>query len=340
MKIRISIGLLLVSLWFQTNAYAAVNEYHLIKKLPLGGEGGWDALTVDSHAGRLYLSRGTHVMVVDLSTDRVVGDIPNTPGVHGIALVPDLDRGFISAGKIDTVIIFDLKTLKVLGQVKTGVNPDIILYDSFSKKVFVFNGKSNDATVISPASGEAVGTIALGGKPEFAVSNDNGRIFVNLEDKSEVVEIDSVKQTALRRFPLDPGQEPTGIAFDKAHKHIFSACHNKMMVILDAETGKVAATVPTGENVDGAGFDEQTGLAFSPNGDGTLTVIQETAGRYAVVETVPTQYGARTMALDPKTHMVYLPTALFSKTETITLPNGKVRPAMIKNSFTVLVVGK
>ncbi len=341
MKTKICIGFFVVSLWASVNVYAVTADYHVLKKLPLGGEGGWDAMTADDSTGRLYISRGTHVMVVDLETDKLVGDIPDTPGVHGIAVAPDLNRGFISNGKSNTVTIFDLKTLKVLSQVPVGTNPDAILYDPLTKNVFVFNGRSNDATVFNGNSGAIAGTIQLGGKPEFAVADGKGKIFVNLEDTSEVVEIDDMKLTVTRRFSLKPCEEPTGIAFDQKHKRIFSACHNKMMAILDAETGKLIATMPIGEGVDGCDFDQETGLAFSSNGEGSITIIQEASpGMFAVAKTVPTQYGARTMALDPKTHYVYLPTALFSKTETETMPNGKVRPAKIKDSFVVLVVGK
>ena len=316
-------------------------DYHVLKKLPLGGEGGWDYLTVDSSAGRLYISRGTHVMVVDLATGAPAGDIADTPGVHGIALAPGVNRGFTSNGKSNTVTIFDLKTLKALGECKTGMNPDAILYDPASKKVFVFNGRSNDATVLDAVSGAVTATIPLGGKPEFAVSDNNGKVFVNIEDTAEVAEIDSVKQAVTRRFSLKPAEEPTGIAFDPAHKRIFSACHNKMMAILDAETGSMIATVPIGEGVDGCGFDAATGLAFSSNGEGTLTMIQETSpGEFAAVKTIPTQQGARTMALDPTSGRIYLPTARFSTTETETLPNGRVRPKTIKDSFEILVVGQ
>jgi DNA-binding beta-propeller fold protein YncE len=341
MKIKRFIILFVILLWTSASAYAVTTNYHIVKKLPLGGEGGWDALTVDSLAERLYLSRGTHVMVIDLATDKLVGDIPDTPGVHGIALAPELNRGFISNGKSNTATIFDLKTLKVLGQVKTGGNPDAILYDSSSKQVFIFNGRSNDATVLNAASSLITGTIPLGGKPEFAVSDNSGKVLVNLEDTNEVVEIDCTKLTVTKRFSLKPCEEPTGIAFDQEHKRIFSACHNKMMAILDAGTGQMISTVPIGENVDGCDFDQGTGLAFSSNGEGTLTVVQETSpGKFEAIETVSTQKGARTMALDYKTHYIYLPTALFSKTETQTLPNGKVRPVMIKDSFLILVIGK
>ncbi|MFI5304198.1 MAG: YncE family protein [Nitrospiria bacterium] len=298
-------------------------------------------MAVDSEAQRLYISRSTHVMVVDLNTEKVVADIPDTPGVHGIALAPELNRGFISNGKEDTATVFDLKTLKVVGQVKTGKNPDVILYDSISKRVFTFNGRSNDTTVFDAASLEVIGTITLGGRPELATSGGNGKVFVNIEDTSEVVEIDSRKLSVMKRFSLKPCEEPTGMGYDPVHHRIFSGCHNKIMAILDTEAGKLIATVPIGEGVDGNGFDSATGLAFSSNGDGTLTVARElTPGKFQVVETVMTQRGARTMAIDPKTNIIYLPAATFSPPPAATPEVPKPRPTMIKDSFVVLVVGK
>jgi YVTN family beta-propeller protein len=326
---------------YSTFAYSADPGYHVIKKLQLGGEGFWDYLTVDSSARRLYVSRGTHVMVVDLETGKLAGDIPDTPGVHGIALAPEMNRGFISNGRANTATIFDLKTLKVLGQVKTGTNPDAILYDPVSKRVFTFNGRSNDATVFDAATGEVAGTIPLGGKPEFAAANRTGKIYVNIEDTSEVVEIDSRKLAAVKRFSLKPGDEPSGMGIDVEHHWIFSGCHNKMMTVLDTESGQVIATVPIGEGVDGNGFDPGLGLAFSSNGEGTLTVARESSpGKFEVVETVPTQRGARTMAIDPQTHVVYLPTAEFAPPAAGTQSGPRQRPAMVKDSFVVLAVGK
>jgi DNA-binding beta-propeller fold protein YncE len=228
-------------------AYAANPNYHVIKKLPLGGEGGWDYLTVDSGARRLYISRGTHVMVVDIDKDKVAGDIPDTLGVHGIALAPELNRGFTSNGRSNTATIFDLKTLKILGQVKTGANPDCILYDPATKRVFTFNGRSNDATVFGAATGEVAATIALGGKPEFATADGKGRVFVNIEDTSEVVEIDSRKLAVAKRSSLKPCEEPSGMGLDAKHHLVFSGCHNKVMTVLDADAGKVIATIPIGE---------------------------------------------------------------------------------------------
>jgi DNA-binding beta-propeller fold protein YncE len=291
---------------------------------------------VDSEARRLYISRSTHVMVVDIETGKQVKDIPDTPGVHGIALAPELNRGFTSNGRADTATIFDLKTLKAIGQVKTGANPDAILYDPSSKLVYTFNGRGHDTTIFKAASGEVVATVALGGKPEFAAADGKGKVYVNIEDTSEVAEIDSQKLTVTRRFSLKPGEEPAGMAIDPEHHRVFSGCHNKLMTVLDVESGKVIATVPIGERVDGNGFDPEPGLAFSSNGDGTLTVARESSpGKFEVAETVTTQVGARTMAVDAKTHNIYLPTAEF-------VPNKepKTRPAMVENSFVVLVVGR
>ena len=323
------------------NSFGADPGYHIIKRLQVGGEGGWDYLTVDGVARRLYISRSTHVMVMDLDTDKVVGDIPNTPGVHGIAIAPELNRGFTSNGKAGSSTIFDLRTLKVLGEVKTGKNPDAIVYDPASKHVFTFNGSSKDATVFDAVSGEVLRTFLLGGKPEFAAVDGKGRVFVNIEDTNEVVEINSLKTIKSRRFSLSPCKEPTGLGLDAEHNRVFSGCHNRTMTVLDTATGKVIATLPIGEKVDGNGFDAGTGLAFSSNGDGTLTVMNEASpGNFEIVETVITQRGSRTMAVDPITHNIYLPAAQFSQPKESTQGDSKQRPVMVKDSFEVLVVGK
>jgi len=328
-----------VLLLISVNVHAE-SGYHVINKLPFGGEGGWDYLTMDSSAHRLFIARGTHVMVIDTASNKLITDIPDTPGVHGIALATELNRGFISNGKGNTASIFDLKTLKVIRQVKTGENPDAILYEPVSKRVFTFNGKSKDATVFDAASETVLGTIALGGKPEFATVDNKGRVFVNIEDTNEVVELDSRKFTITKRHSLSPCIEPTGMAIDTAHHRIFSGCHNKVMIVLDVETGNVIATVPIGEGVDANAFDPETGLAFSSNGDGTLTVVRESSPGKFETETVPTQRGARTMALDPKTHKIYLPTAEFAPAPAPTAEKTKPRPVLIKDSFAVLVVGR
>ena len=323
------------------NAIAAGTGYHIIKRLKVGGEGGWDYLTVDDAARRLYVSRSTHVMIIDIDSDKVVGDIPDTPGVHGIAIAPELNRGFTSNGKADNSTIFDLKTLKVLGTIKTGGNPDAIIYDPASKRVLTFNGRSKDATVFDAATGKVKQTIPLGGKPEYAAPDGKGKVYVNIEDTNEVVEISTLQNYKLRRFPLKSCDEPAGMGLDAKHDIVFSGCHNKTMTVLDAKAGKVIASLPIGANVDGNGFDAGTGLAFSANGEGTLTIAHEASpGKYEVLDTVATQRGSRTMAVDPKTHNVYLPAAQFTQPKEPTPAGTKQRPVMEKDSFEVLVVGK
>jgi YVTN family beta-propeller protein len=311
------------------------SPYKVLKKIKLGGEGSWDYLTLDPEARRLYITRGSHVMVMDVDSDKVVGDIPKTTGVHGVALVPRLKRGFISNGGDSTVTIFDLKTLKETARVKVGTRPDAILYDPASDRVFTFNAGSKDATALAADTGEVAGTIKLGGRPEFAVADEKGMVYVNLEDKSEVVAFDARALTVKNRWPLDPGNEPTGLAMDRGKRRLFSSCHNEKMVILDADTGKHLAVVPIGKGTDACIFDAGTGLAFSSNRDGTLTVVKEQGDdKYSVLANVPTQLGAKTMALDPTTHKIYLATADFQKTVA-----GK-RPMPVPDTFTILIVGK
>ncbi|MGA2090433.1 MAG: YncE family protein [Endomicrobiales bacterium] len=331
---------LLGSVMITSLVYADVPGYHVIKKIKIGGEGGWDYVSIDSGARRLYISRSTHVVVVDIQTDKVVGDIANTQGVHGIALASSLNRGYTSNGKENTATIFDLKTLAVIKKVPTGKNPDAILYDPASQTVFTFNGGSKDATVFDAISGVVVSTIALGGKPEFAATNSKGKVFVNIENTSEVVEIDSQKDVILNRFSLKPGEEPSGMGLDALHDRVFSGCHNNLMTVLDGMSGKMIATVPIGSGVDANIFDPVTDLAFSSNGDGTLTVVKESSGTYSVAEVVQTQLGARTMALDTLTHTIYLPTAEFAPVAKPTTDAPRPRPKPIKDTFVILVVGK
>jgi YVTN family beta-propeller protein len=315
--------------------------YHVIKQFKLGGEGWWDYLTFDAGARRLYISRSTHVMVLDADSGAVLGDIPNTAGVHGIAIVSDLNKGFTSNGRDSTVTVFDLKTLAVLKQIPVGKNPDAIIYDPASKRVFTFNGASNDATAIDPKSEMVTGTIPLDGKPEFAVADEDGHVFVNLEDKSVIAEVDSRKLTVLARWPLAPGEEPSGLAFDRRHKRLFSVCSNKLMVVINADNGKVITTLPIGSGVDAAGFDPETALGFSSNGEGTLTVIHEDSPeKFSVVENVTTQRGARTMTVDPKTHRVFLVTAEFGPPPAPTKERPRPRPSIVPGTFTLLIVGK
>jgi DNA-binding beta-propeller fold protein YncE len=318
---------------------ASASGYRLVKTIPIGGEGQWDYTLVDSDARRVYVTHATHVVVLDADTDAVVGDIPDTQGVHGIALAPDLGRGFTSNGKTNTVTIFDLKTLKIVGTVAVGgQNPDAIFYDAASKNVLVFNGKTNNATAISAADGKVVGTIPVGGKPEFAAGAGDGRVLVNIEDKSEILQIDAQKFTILNRWPLAPCKEPSGLAMDAKNRRLFAVCDNTMMAVVNADTGKVVATPAIDEDPDAAGFDPGTQLAFSSNGGaGNLTVVHEDSpDTYSVIENVPTKKYARTMAIDFKTHNIFLPIAVF---EGATAP-GQRRPPMKADSFGVLLVAK
>ena len=324
-----------------TLAPAADPGYQLINTYNLGGDGGWDYLTLDSSARRLYISRATHVMVIDADSGKPVGDIPDTPGVHGIALAPELGRGFISNGREGTVTIFDLKTLKAITKVKAGENPDAILYDPASKRVFAFNGRSHDATAIDAAKGTLLGTVKLEGKPEFAVSDGKGEIFVNIEDEGRIDAIDPGKLEVKTGWPLTPCQEPSGLAMDRKNRRLFAGCDNKIMAVVDADTGKVVATTPIGEGVDANAFDPGTGLAFASCGQGVLTVVHEDSpARFRLVDNVPTQEGARTMALDEKTHNVYLVTAKFGPPPAPTADNPHPRRTILPDSFVVLVYGK
>ena len=320
---------------------AGSSGYHVAKKTVLGGDGGWDYLTVDAKARRIYISRGTHVMVVDADSAAVVGDIPGTNGVHGIAIASDMDKGFISDGRDGNVTIFDTKTLKVLGTTPAGKNPDAIIYDQASKRVFAFNGSSKDATAIDAKTGTVAGTIPLGGKPEFAAADEKGHVFVNIEDTSEIVQFDSNKLTVENRWKIAPGEEPSGLAMDRKHRRLFSVCSNKLMVVVNADTGKVVTTLPIGAGTDAAGFDPETGFAFSSNGEGTLTVVHEdSADKFSVVDTVPTQVRARTMALDTKTHQVFLVTAQFGAPPAATAQQPRPRAPMVPGSFTLLTMSR
>jgi len=310
--------------------------YHVIKTVPVGGEGFWDYLAVDSAGRRLYISHGTHVQVMDTDSYTLVGDIPDTQGVHGIAVAPELGRGFTSNGRANTVTIFDLKTLKTIGTVKVGDNPDAIVYDSVSKRVFTMNGRSGDTTAISAADGTVIGTFALGGKPEFAVADGKGNIYVNLEDKSHIEKFDAKAPTIVSVWPLAPCEEPSGLAMDTQNRRLFAGCHNQMMAVVDADTGKVVATPAIGQGVDANRFDPETKYAFASCGDGTLTVVHEDSpNKFSVVENVPTKRSARTMALDEKTHNIFLSAADFEPPAP-----GERRGKMKPGSFVILVVGR
>ncbi len=318
-------------------AIAASTGYHIIKEIKIGGEGGWDYLTMDSASRRLYVSHNTHVVVVDVDAGKIVGDIPDTQGVHGIAIVPQLNRGFTSNGRTNNVTIFDLKTLKTISQTQTGENPDSIRYEPLSGRVFTFNGRSNNSTAIDAKTGNVAGTIAMGGKPEFSVADGKGKIYVNIEDTSEVVEIDAAKLAVTKRYSLKPCDGPSGLAIDTKNRRLFSVCGNRLMAVSDPDAGRVLATPAIGQGPDGAAFDPGTGYTFSSNGDGTLTVVHETGGKWEVVENLATQRGARTIALDEKTHNVYLPTA---ESGPPAAGGRGQRASFLPDSFKVLVVGK
>ncbi len=338
-----SMTMIMVFLTFSLSlpASAADAGYHLLKRITIGGEGGWDYLTVDSSARRVYISRGTHVLVLDADSYKVVGDIPDTPGVHGIALASEFRKGFISNVRENTVSMFDLKTLKTLQKIKVGQNPDAILYDPATRRVFTFNGKSQDSTAIDAATGSVLGTIALGGKPEFAVSDRQGQIFVNIEDKSLMAVLDPRSLQVKSKWDLKPCQEPSGLALDRAHNRLFAGCDNKLMTVVDGAKGNVIANLPIGEGVDATSFDPDTQLAFSSNGEGTLTVVHEDSpDKFRVVENVKTEEGARTMALDEKTHNVFLVTARRGPPPAPTAENPHPRPSVVPGTFVVLVFGR
>jgi YVTN family beta-propeller protein len=313
---------------------AAGADYKVVNTWKLGGDGGWDYLTADSAGHRLFIARATRVMVIDTESGKQVGEIPDTSGVHGIALDYEIGRGFTSNGREDTVSVFDLKSLAVERKIKVGSGPDAILYDPFSKRVFTFNGKGQDrsATAIDASKGEVVGKVELGGKPEFAATDEKGTVFVNIEDTSELVAFDPQKLTVKSRWKLADCEEPTGLAIDRKNRRLFAGCGgNKKMAIVDADTGKVVAIPTIGEGCDATGFDAERGLAFASAGDGTITVIKEDGpDKFSVVQTVTTQKGARTMAVDAKTHQLFTVTANVTGTR----QDRKIEP----DSFVVLVV--
>ena len=322
------------------SAPGAAAQYHLISKTPLGGEGGWDYVTFDDAARRLYISHATHVMVYDIDNAKITGDIANTEGVHGIAIATEFNHGFTSNGKSNTVLMFDLKTLDTLKRITVGKKPDAIIYDPFSKCIIACNGGSDNASIIDAKSGDVKATIALGGGPEFAVSDGKGHVYINIEDKNEVVETDMKNFKVLRHWSLGSGEGPTGIAMDKATHRLFIGCANKWMVIVNSDNGKIIDKLPIGKGVDAVVFDPEKNLAISSNGEGTLTVVHEISpDKFEVSETVQTKQGARTEALDPKTHDMYLITADFGATPEATKEKPHPRPPILPNTFSLLRYG-
>jgi DNA-binding beta-propeller fold protein YncE len=316
--------------------------HRVLTTFPVGGDGGWDYLIVDAGSRRAFVSRGTHVAVIDADSGKVVCDIPGTEGVHGIALAPELRKGFTSNGRAGTVTVFDLPSLAVAGTVKvTGENPDAILYEPVTKRVFTFNGRGKNVTAIDAATLAVVGTLPVGGKPEFAVSDSAGIVYVNIEDTAEVVAFDARSLAVKGRWSLAPCKDPTGLAIDPKAKRLFAGCGNALLAVMSASDGKIVGTAPIGEGCDGTAFDPATGFVFASNGEGTLTVLKETSpGTYGVVETVPTKKSARTLALDPATHRVLLPAARFAPPPSPTAEVPRPRPVAVAGSFEILVVGR
>lgn len=317
------VGLAAMPLALAAPSAVAAPPYHLVQPIPLTGADGWDYLAVDSAAHRLYVSRGTHVAVIDVQTHKVVGDIPNTAGVHGVALDQRDGRGFTSNGRSNSVTIFDLKTLKKLGEVPVGEGTDAILFDPASKRVFTFNGRAQTATAIDAAAGKVAGTITLPGRPEYPVTDGKGHLYDNIEDKSEIVSINALTLKVDNAWPIAPGDGPSGLAIDPKSRRLFSVCGNQKLIVVNADTGRVVATPTIGNGPDACAFDPGLKLVFSPNGeDGTMTILREvTPDQYETVATVPTQEGARTMALDSKTHHVFTIAA-----KTAPPPPGETQP--------------
>lgn len=310
---------------------------HLLATHAIGSNGGWDYLTVDQKNNNLFVSHGNQVNVLNKNTGDSVGVIHNTQGVHGIAIANALGKGYTTNGKTATCTVFDLRNLTVITQINVGQNPDATFSDDYSQKVFVFNGKSHDATVIDPQTDRVVATIPLGGKPEAGVSDGKGKIYVNIEDTNEIVCLDSKSFVVLSRYKLIGGEEPTGLAIDRVTSRLFTVCSNKVMLVLDAKTGKHIAKLPIGDGSDGVVFDATSKLAYSSNGEGTITVVREvSADKFVVEETIKSEPGARTIALDTVTHHFFLPTATFEKSTT----EGQKRPKMIPGTFRVLQYGK
>ncbi len=338
MKPHWMIGLLFLAV---VEAAQPQSEYKFLKSIPLGGEGGWDYLSIDAAAKKLYVAHSDRIVVMDLVHDAVAGEIRDTPGVHGFAIAPQFARGFSSNGAEARVSVVDLKTLKTITQVETGKNPDAILYEPGHAEVYTFNGRGQSATVINAETAKVVATIPLAGKPEFAVAEPtSGRVFCNIEDKSEVAVIDTRSHTVTATWPLAPGEEPTGMAIDRTHHRLFVGCHNKLMAMLDSDTGKIVATVPIGAGVDACAFDDATQLAFASCGDGTITIAkEETPGKLSVVQTLPTERGARTMALDPSTHCIYTATATIEPKRPDASPAEHRWPTYVSGTFHLLVYG-
>ena len=322
-----------------TYAQDTTSAYKISHKYSVEGDGSWDYISIDDSSHHLFISHGTIVQVLDATTGKTIGTITDTKGVHGIAIAKDLNKGFISNGRDTSVTVFDLKKLTTIEKIKvTGKNPDAILYDPFTHRVFTFNGRDSNATVINAKTDKVIGTIALCGKPEFSVTDDNGKIYVNIEDKSKLCMINPATMKVEQTWSVAPGEEPSGLAIDTKTHRLFSVT-DKLMVIVDALTGKVITTLPIGDRVDGVAFDPIKKRAYSSNGDGTLTVVQEVnENTFKVIENVKTQTGARTITVDKLTHKLYLPTAEYGETPPATKENPHPRPKIKPGTFVILEV--
>ncbi|MFN8570975.1 MAG: hypothetical protein U0132_02890 [Gemmatimonadaceae bacterium] len=317
-------------------------ELQVVKRVTLPGDEGWDYLTVDAAAHRLYVTHASRVLVVDTEHDSLVGEVPKTPGVHGVAIARDLGRGFISNGRDTSVTVFDLSSLATVANVKvTGRNPDAIAYDAFSQRVFTFNGGGSNATVIDATTNAVVGTIPLGGKPEFPQVDGAGKLYVNIEDTGEIAVVDTKAMTVLKRWALAGCEEPTGLQLDRARHRLFSVCGSKVMVVVNTDDGKIVATLPIGAGCDGVAYDAEREIAVSSNGEGTMTVVHHEGGdRYRVAQTLKTQRSARTITVDPSTHRFYTVAAEYGQAPAATAENPRPRPPMVAGSFTLLIVAR
>ncbi len=337
MKKLTLLAAMIAALTFVANLHAAAG-YHVVRTIPLTDEGGWDYLTADSATDRLFVSRGDHVTVVNLKDGKVAGEIPKTEGVHGIAIAHGLKRGFVSCGRTSTVTIFDLDSLKVIGEAKTDDRPDAIMFEPVTARVFTFNAGGKNSSAIDAETGKVVGSVPLGGKPEFAVADGSGKVYVNIEDTSEIAAFDAKTLQVVKRWKLEGCEEPSGLAIDQKNHRLFSGCRNKVVAVSDPDAGKVVTTVPIGAGVDANAFDPTEKLVFSSNGgDGNLTVIREVSpDKYEVVENATTERGARTMALDEKTHHVFVVTAKFGPPPAATAERPHPRPTILPGSFHIL----
>ena len=337
-----SIFFLIVSLFvFSFTESKAQKAFSILKTFHIASPGGWDYIAIGPGNNRLYVSHGTQVNILDQTTGDSIGVIENTTGVHGIAFDKSQGKGFTSNGRLNNVTVFDLNTNQVITQIATGQNPDAIMYEPFTKKIITYNGRSQNLSILDPVENKLLDSIPVGGKPETAVSDGAGKIFVNIEDKNEIVEVDMKAYKVIAHWPLAPAQEPTGLAIDKKTNRLFAGCGNKLLAIVDATNGKVIQTLPIGDGCDGAGFDAGTKNIFTSNGEGTLSVYQETStDKFDLIATVPTKRGARTIAVDEKTHLIYLPTADFEQQAEQSAGGQRQRPRMIPGTFQVLVVGQ